>query len=284
MHTFPPGRAQWCHRAVLAASLRSASPTEVGITRLVDDPTKASRGGWIFGPSPSQRDPLFGCADLRELYDRLSVAVDSSSSGYRGRCTAPLLVDKKSRRIVSNESSDIVRTIGRATFGDSNRERTELYPDDLSSRIDETNEWVYRLLNNGVYRCGFATTQGAYDEASSDVREGLRRCEDALSRNEFLCGERFTEADLRLLPTALRFDGAYGPLFRAGGAHLRLSAKTEYPSVHRWMVRCWEDVPGVKGSVDIADACSSYYRQLFPLNPGGIVPTPVTAEDLGLSS
>ena len=91
----------------------------------------------------------------------------------------------------------------------------------------------------------------------------------------------FTESDLMLLPTMLRYDGVYGPLFNAGGTHLRLQC--DYPAIFQWMKRCWNEVPGVKESIDITDACESYYRQLFPLNPGGIVPSPaITSKSLNL--
>ncbi len=156
----------------------------------------------------------------------------------------------------------------------------DLYPADLTSKIDETNKWVYELLNNGVYRCGFSTQQAAYDAASADVRRGLQMVEDTLSQedNTFLCGDRFTEADLRLLPTVLRFDGAYSPLFRAGGVNVRIR---DYPNLLAWLQRCW-DMEGIKETIDLEDAVSSYYKQLFPLNPGGLIPTPITEEEMGL--
>ena len=176
---------------------------QIGITVLEDNPVKASRGGWIF--SATQPDPL-GNRDLRQLYDQLS-------PGYQGRCTAPLLVDKKTRKIVSNESSDIVRMLNEVSLG--KKEKTlNLYPGGLEKEIDDTNEWVYQQLNNGVYRCGFSTLQSAYDRASVDVQKGLERCESILQKQDYLCGDSFTEADLRLLPTVLRFDGAYAPLFK----------------------------------------------------------------------
>ena len=238
------------------------------MTILEDNPVKASRGGWVF--SRNHPDPL-GCVDLRELYDKLS-------PGFTGRCTAPLLVDLKARKIVSNESADIVRMLDAATFGNIEKERMDLYPADLANQIDETNEWVYELLSNGCYRCGFATTQAAYNRASADVRHGLKRCEEILSTQDYLCGDVFTEADLRLLPTILRFDGAYAPLFRAGGAHLRIR---DYPSLLRWFQRCWA-IDGLPETIDLQAATSSYYKQFFPLNPGGLLPTPITAEDIGL--
>ena len=264
---------QWCHRARLAIAILGLTEEEISVTQLVDDPVRASRGGWIFGSQ--QPDPLYNCRDLRELYDKLS-----PTGSFSGRCTAPLLVDKKTKRAVSNESSDIVRMLNAATFQrDAKRQTLNLVPADLLKEVDTTNEWVYRLLNNGCYRCGFSTTQVAYDEASRDVREGLRRCEERLSQQDYLCGSQFTEADLRLLPTMLRFDAAYAPLFKAGGTHLRI--RSDYPCIQAWLKRCWA-MPGVPESIDLADATGSYYKQLFPLNPGGIVPTPPTARELGL--
>ncbi|CAB9500596.1 Glutathionyl-hydroquinone reductase [Seminavis robusta] len=274
-HLYVGNPCPWCHRARLVVNILGFDSQEISVTQLVDDPVKASRGGWVF--SEQDQDPLYGCKDLRELYDKLS-----PTGSFKGRCTAPLLVDKKTKRAVSNESSDIVRMLSAATFGrkeDDSSSKLDLYPPALTTEIDATNEWVYRLLNNGCYRCGFATTQLAYDEASRDVREGLRRCEEILAKQDYLCQLQFTEADLRLLPTILRFDGAYAPLFKAGGTHLRI--RSDYPNVHAWLKRCWA-MPGVPESIDLADATGSYYKQLFPLNPGGILPTPVTPQDLGL--
>ena len=267
-HLYVGNPCPWCHRARLSLALRSVTPNEVGMTILEDNPVKASRGGWVF--SRDDPDPL-GCTDLRELYDKLS-------SGFTGRCTAPLLVDLKARKVVSNESSDIVRMLDHATFGNTDKQRMELYPSDLANQIDETNDWVYELLSNGCYRCGFATQQASYDRASADVRHGLKRCEEILSTQDYLCGDVFTEADLRLMPTILRFDGAYAPLFRAGGAHSRVR---DYPALLKWLQRCWA-VEGVPQTIDLQDATSSYYQQLFPLNPGGLLPSPITADDIGL--
>jgi putative glutathione S-transferase len=268
-HLYAGNPCPWCQRCVLAINTLNYSDKHVGMTRLEDNPFKASRGGWVF--SDAEPDPL-GSFDLRELYDKLE-------PGYQGRCTAPLLVDKKTRRIVSNESAHIVRMLNKVSLGTDTSTRIDLYPDYLAQDIDAVNEWVYTLVNDGVYKCGFATTQEAYDRASAGVRDGLARCETILATSPFLCGAVFTEADLRLLPTILRYDGAYAPLFKAGGAHLRISSN--YPAIHEWLRRCWS-MPGVKQSIDIGDATSSYFRQLFPLNPGGIIPSLVSPKALGL--
>ena len=273
-HLYTGNPCPWCHRVVLAMKLLGLTSQEhhIGWTELEDNPRKASRGGWIFADARPDTD--FDCQDLRQLYQLLS-------PGYQGRCTAPLLVDKVSRTIVSNESADIVRMLNdhaTALLGKTEGEVSiNLVPESLRAAIDETNEWVYRLLNNGVYRCGFSTTQAAYEAAAADVQQGLERCEQTLQTQPFLCGSQFTEADLRLLPTLLRFDAVYAPFFKASYSRVR-----DYPALHAWLQRCW-DLPAVPESIDLADACSSYYRQLFPLNPGGIVPAPpVTAATLGL--
>lgn len=246
------------------------------MTQLVDDPIKASRGGWVFGTPPPQAPQL---KDLRELYQLCQ-------PGYEGRCTAPVLVDWKTRTIISNESKDIVRMLPLLLLSSSEEKEKkpfiDLCPAHLQSKIDETNDWVYRLVNNGCYQCGFATTQSAYDRASANVLQGLDRCESILKEQPFLCGDQFTESDIFLLPTMLRFDAVYAPFFGAGGSrHWRLQC--DYPHIFQWMKRCWKDIPGVSSSIDLQDASQSYYKQLFPLNPGGIVPsTPMTAKRLGL--
>ena len=275
-HLYTGNPCPWCHRAVLARSLLDLE-NSIGWTELEDNPRKASRGGWIF--ASARPDRIFGgCKDLRELYDTLC------DDGYKGRCTAPLLVDTNDRKIVSNESSEIIRLLNhlarRRKKKGSSSTRIDLVPASLEEQIDNTNTQVYNLVNNGVYRCGFATTQQAYDAANADVLKGLTYCEDLLSNNPYLCGSEFTEADLRLLPTVLRFDGVYAPLFRAGGTHTRL--RSDYPAIHQWLQRCWTTFPAVRESIDIADACGSYYAQLFPLNPSGILPAPVSAKALGL--
>jgi glutathionyl-hydroquinone reductase len=274
----------WCHRVVLTAAILglcdssfTSKPNLLRITKLVDDPTRASRGGWILPAEAARDDAVFGsCKDLRQVYD-------ACQPGYTGRCTAPLLVDVQTMSIMSNESSDIVRMLNefnqRVSPADSRD--INLYPAELAQAIDETNGWIYEYLNNGVYRCGFCTKQQAYDAAVRDVQTGLEKCEQILSTQRYIASnDQLTESDVRLLPTLLRFDGVYGPLFRAGGGVVRL--KSDYPSILDYMRRCWNEYPEVRGSIDLADACQSYYKQLFPLNPSGILPPAVSPEILNL--
>ena len=294
----------WCHRVKLVVNLLGLETSGlVEVVTLIDDPVRASRGGWVMPSSSSsvssstttsktKQNTPSNIRDLRELYEYLK-------PGFKGRCTAPLLVDWKSRSIVSNESKDIVRMLPllldclspTAEETDKTKTKTksngsttyniDLYPSHLQSSIDEQNGWIYEKLSNGVYRCGFGTTQKAINKASQDVLEGLERCEMILSKQAFMCSDdTLTESDVMLLPTMLRYDGVYSPLFKAGGTHIRLEC--DYPSIFAWLQRCWNDVPGVSQSIDLTDACHSYYKQLFPLNPSGILPTPITAKSLRL--
>lgn len=258
-HLYLGNPCPWCHRVKLAQALFNLS--SISTTTLVDDPVKASRGGWIL----PEKDPRSGASDLRQVYE-------SVLPGYTGRCTAPLLIDTESNQFVSNESKDIVRLLQQlhdATRTEAD-ERVHLFND------DDTNEWVYQLLNNGVYRCGFCTSQAAYNQAYADVQEGLRRANERLGGHKFLGGdEKMSVADVYLFPTLIRFDGAYGPLFRASRSRIR-----DYPNLKRWLKDMW-NIPGVSDTIDLKDAVESYYRQLFPLNPSGIVPAiPITIEEI----
>ena len=122
-------------------------------------------------------------------------------------------------------------------------------------------------MNNGVYRAGFATRQGPYEEAVADVFAGLRELDAALAKSAFVCGDAVTEADVFLLPTVERFDGCYAPLF----LRTTTTVRHDYPNVEKWRARM-RDMPGVAATVDARAAARSYYTSLFPLNPSGIVP------------
>jgi putative glutathione S-transferase len=262
-HVYVGNPCPWCHRVAIVLALRGLSHRGgVTSTRLANDPVRASRGGWAF--DESDPDPLVGASDLKAVYDACS------GGSYSGRCTAPLLVDLEAGEIISNESSEICRMLNALEFGDEDTPQVDLYPPKLASRIDETNSWVYRMINNGVYRAGFATKQAAYEEAEGDVHLGMGRCDQILATSRFLCGPTVTESDVFLLPTAARFDAIYATLFRCGRRQIR----SDYPNVRRWL----REVLALSGPFDLKDAHAGYYRDLFPLNPGGIVPKPPQLE------
>lgn len=270
-HLYVGNACPWCHRCLLALAVRGVSGA-VTVTRLLDEPERATRGGWVMPPGG---DPVFGAKDLWEVYDR-------GSPGFKGRCTAPLLVDKATRRLISNESASIVRQLGEADLPGANG--VDLYPEALRSQIDDLNGWIYPAVNNGVYRCGFATTQAAYDAASSQLHAALEKIDGILAGSRFLIGDRFTEADLCLFPTIARFDATYSGLFRCGRRRV-----ADYQHLQGWMRDVHQiKVPGggmqVCDAFDVDEARRSYYSNLFPLNPSGIVPSGPTAADLRLDA
>mmetsp|Transcript_5211 Transcript_5211/g.13129 ORF Transcript_5211/g.13129 Transcript_5211/m.13129 type:complete len:401 (+) Transcript_5211:34-1236(+) len=263
-HLYAGKACPWCHRVELARAIRGLE-SYLSITTVLDRPEEASRGGWVF--ERSDPDPLFGARDLREVYD------GAVRGGFRGRCTAPLMVCKKTKSLVCNESADLVRMLNRVQAPPGS---IDLYPEALRKEIDSTNEWVYEDINNGVYRCGFATTQVAYDKAEESVFKAMDRLEEMLSKARFLCGDKFTEADLRLFPTIYRFDSVYHILFRCSRRRV-----SDYPSIQGWLSDVYS-LEGVKSTCDLKATVDSYYTQLFPLNPGGIVVRGPSPSELGL--
>ena len=277
-HVYTGNACPWCHRVTIALQLRGLLGDSITCTRLADDPERASRGGWCF--DASDPDPLCGGADLKAVYDACT-----PGGAYTGRCTAPLLVDLETSTIISNESADIIRMVngfdcesgggGTDAGTEGGVASVDLYPPSLRAEIDAINAWTYELVNNGVYRAGFATRQAAYEKAERDVHDGLARCDELLAGRRFLCGDTVTEADVRLLPTAARFDGCYASFFRCG----RKLVRSDYPNLERWtreMLALTGD-----GLFDLDLARRSYYVNLFPLNPGGIVPAGPSPADLG---
>jgi len=207
---------------------------------------------------PAIPDSVNGAVYMHEIYTR-------AAPEFTGRATVPVLWDRQRQTIVNNESADIVR-IFNAGFGALATDTYDLYPEELRAAIDPLNDKVYAKLNNGVYRAGFATTQIAYEEAFRGVFEMLDELEQRLSDGRsFLFGGRFTEADIRLFVTLIRFDAAYHGLFKTN-----LRRITDYPALSAYKDRV-RAIPGVDGTVNIDHIKRGYYS-IKALNPGGIVP------------
>jgi putative glutathione S-transferase len=176
-----------------------------------------------------------------------------------------VLWDKASDTMVSNESADIVRMLN-SGFGDLASGAYDLYPEALRAQIDALNDWIYPALNNGVYRAGFATTQAAYEEAYGDVFAMLDALEARLAGGgPYLFGESFTETDIRLFVTLVRFDAAYHGLFKCNRQRL-----AEYGALSAYVRRIF-DIPGLRKTVNIDHIKQGYYS-IKSLNPNGIVP------------
>ena len=115
---------------------------------------------------------------------------------------------QKTETIVNNESSQVIRIFNSA-FNELTGNNENYYPDDLQEEIDKLNDWIYNSVNNGVYKSGFAKTQESYDEAVTDLFKALDELDQRLAKSKYLIKDTLTEADLRLIPTLLRFDVAY---------------------------------------------------------------------------
>jgi len=215
--------------------------------------------GWTFAPGPCVTgDPVNGAGTLSEVY----VAADPH---YSGRVTVPVLWDKTRRTIVSNESAEIIRMFNSA-FEDIDAAPGDYYPQHIRTEIDALNERIYRDVNNGVYRAGFATTQAAYEEAVVTLFDTLDWLETRLSNSRFLTGDQLTEADIRLFTTLVRFDAVYHGHFKC---NLRRIA--DYPALWRF-VREIYNLPNVSETVNLHHIKHHYYESHTTINPTGVVP------------
>ncbi|MEN4833675.1 glutathione S-transferase family protein [Pantoea vagans] len=255
----------WASRALIARKLKGLESL-IGVT--VVEPQLGAQG-WRFGNFPgAQPDPLNNAQYLHEIYTR--VAPD-----YTGRATVPVLWDRKTATIVSNESADIVRMFN-SGFGDLADNRIDLYPAALRAEIDALNESLYPRLNNGVYRAGFATTSVSYQQAFNNVFSQLDELEALLSDGRtFLLGERLTETDIRLFVTLIRFDVAYHGLFKCNLRRIR-----DYTLLNRYL-KSMLSVSGVRETVNIDHIKQGYYS-IKALNPNGIVPAGPDLSEYGL--
>ncbi|UDQ80468.1 glutathione S-transferase family protein [Erwinia rhapontici] len=245
----------WASRTLIARKLKGL---EEVISVSVVEPQLTDEG-WHFGDFPgADRDTLNHAEYLHQLYTR-------ADDSFTGRATVPVLWDKKTGTIVSNESADIVRMFN-SGFGALATQSVDLYPESLRAEIDALNAEIYPRLNNGVYRAGFATTAISYREAFNDVFGMLAELETRLSNSgPYLFDAVLTEADIRLFVTLIRFDVAYHGLFKCNLRQLR-----DFPALNAYLQRLLA-IPGVRETVSIDHIKQGYYS-IKALNPNGIVP------------
>ncbi len=239
----------WAHRTLVVRTLKGLE----GAIDLIILTGDADAGGWRL-PAPEH-----GCQTLRELYQY-------AQQGYTGRCTVPMLWDNQTYTIVNNESAEIIEILNSEFNQYATQPDLDLYPNELQGSIDQWNEIIYQTVNNGVYRCGFAQTQSAYYRAYSELFSTLDRVNDLLANQRYLCGEVLTLADVRLFTTLIRFDLVYYSLFKCN--HRRIQ---DYLHLKVYLRDIYH-LPGVAATCNFPVIIQDYYRNLFPLNPGGIVP------------
>ena len=243
----------WAHRTVLMRQLKGLEDT---IPILQSDLPKGQ--GWAYSRGFDDLRPVDGVFHVHQVYS-------AARADFTGRTTVPVLWDRETRAIVNNESSEIIRMLN-LEFDEFGNAALDLYPAALRGAIDETNDFVYDAINNGVYRCGFARTQAAYEQSFRKLFAALDSIEQRLGRQRYLVGDRFTEADLRLFPTLVRFDAVYYSHFKCN-----LRRLADYYNLSNYTRDIYQ-MPRVAESVDIPRIKLGYYGGMRNLNPSGIVP------------
>ncbi len=248
-HLYVGMSCPWAHRTLVVRTLKGLEEV-ISVSVVSPSPEE---GGWVLN------QPEQGCRSLAELYEL-------AQPSYTGRCTVPVLWDKHTKRIINNESSEIIEILNSEFDQFAKHPDLDLYPQELRSQIDLLNDKIYHAVNNGVYRCGFAQTQIAYDQACQELFSTLDELDGMLATSRYLCGDRLTLADVRLFTTLFRFDIAYHGLFKCNLRRIQ-----DYQHLGAYLRDLYQ-LPGVASTCDLESVKRDYYGNLFPLNPGGIIP------------
>ena len=254
-HLYVSLACPWAHRTLIFRALK-------GLEQMISISVVhwyMAEDGWTFdvgdGVVP---DTVNAVTLMHEIYTK-------AMPDYSGRVTVPVLWDKQTKTIVSNESSEIIRMFNTA-FDSVGAKVGDYYPPDLRSEIDSLNERIYTTVNNGVYRCGFATTQEAYEQAITPLFDTLDWLEDRLRAKRYLTGDQITEADWRLFTTLIRFDVVYVGHFKC---NIRRIA--DYPNLSEYLRDLYQQ-PGIAKTVNLEHIKKHYYESHETINPSRVVP------------
>lgn len=250
-HLYISHACPWAHRTMIVRHLKGLE-TLIPFTAVSPDMLE---NGWIY----NKPEPNYGYRFHHQLYTH-------AKNDYTGRVTVPVLWDLEQQTIVNNESSEIIRLFN-TVFNDVTGNHTDLYPEPLRAAIDQWNDLVYANINNGVYRCGFATTQQAYEEAFTPLFETLDKLDAQLSQTPYLTGNYLTEADIRLFTTLIRFDPVYVGHFKC---NLRRIA--DYPNLWDYTKAIYQ-FNGIRKTVHFDEIKRHYYFSHANINPTQVVPT-----------
>ncbi len=255
-HLYVSHACPWANRTMIFRALKGLED-HIGVSVVHPD---MLNDGWSFATdfAGATGDPLLGAEFARDVYL-------ASDPEVTTRATVPILWDKQTGQIVSNESSEIIRMFNSA-FDTITGDRQDFYPEDLRTEIDGLNDWIYSDINNGVYKSGFATTQSAYDTAVHELFDGLDRVEAILSQNRYLTGDRITEADWRLFTTVVRFDAVYHLHFKCNRSRI-----IDFPNIWGWAKELYQR-PGVAGTVHFDHIVRHYHYSHESVNPHRIIP------------
>lgn len=255
-HLYVSLACPWAHRTLI---LRALKGLEDAITVSVVDPHMGPEGWSFSGRRGCTRDSVNGAALLRDIYLR-------AKPDYTGRATVPVLWDRNTGTIVNNESAEIMRMLNSEFDAFALRDLPDLYPEALRAQIEDWNAVIYRTVNNGVYRAGFATAQDKYEAAARELFATLDTLDRHLGKSRYLCGSVLTEADWRLFTTLVRFDAVYYGHFKCN-----LRRLVDYHNLWAY-ARELHQIPGVAATVDLEQIKQHYYRSHSRINPTGVVP------------
>lgn len=249
-HLYVSYACPWAHRTLIFLKLKGL---EEHISVTVVTPDMLSEGWTMCKPEPNH-----GYTHLHQIYTH-------AKKDYTGRVTVPVLWDKKTHTIVSNESSEIIRMFN-SEFNDLTGNTDDYFPEGLRSEIECWNNFIYPNINNGVYRCGLATTQPAYEEAYDNLFDALDKVESHLSKNRYLLGSKLTEADWRLFVTLIRFDAVYVGHFKCNKQRI-----ADYPNLQNYLKELYQ-TPGIDEVTNFFHIKRHYYFSHTMINPSQIIP------------
>ncbi|CBF86316.1 glutathione S-transferase family protein [Aspergillus nidulans FGSC A4] len=276
-HLYVSYACPWAHRTLIVRKLKGLED----IISYTSVHWHLGEKGWRFA-TPDEDIPGANTTPdpVHSSYSHLRDIYFANEPNYTGRFTVPVLYDKKTKRIVSNESSEIIRMFY-YEFDDllpAQYQKVDLFPPHLREQIDATNDWVYNDVNNGVYKSGFATTQEAYERNVTTLFASLDRIEKHLadSKSAYFFGDDITEADIRLFTTIVRFDPVYVQHFKCNIRDIR----SGYPAIHAWLRRLYWDVPAFRETTQFEHIKKHYTKSHSQINPFGITPVGPTPDIL----
>lgn len=257
-HLYVSYACPWAHRTIIMRNFKELKDL---IPMSVSDPFMGDKG-WTFS---GEKDPKY-----------LAVLYVAANKKYTGKVTVPVLWDKKHKTILNNESSEIIRIFNTA-FNEVTNNDLDFYPQSLRAEIDQINEKVYEPINNGVYKTGFASTQKAYEKSVEILFNALDEMDLILKKNQFLTGDKITEADIRLFTTLIRFDPVYHGHFKCN-----LKMIKDYPYLYQYMKSLYQ-LPEVQETCHFDHIKKHYYESHTWINPTKIVPLGPILDDLNSS-
>lgn len=249
-HLFVSYACPWAHRTLIFRKIKGLE-SHIGVT--IVNPDMLANGWKMSSP-----EPLFGYESMHQIYTH-------AKSDYTGRVTVPVLWDTKTNTIVSNESSEIIRMFN-SEFNHITGNDDDYYPTHLQNSIDEWNSFIYPNINNGVYRCGLASTQDAYEEAFENLFSALDKLDNHLANSRYLTGNNITEADWRLFVTLIRFDAVYVGHFKCNQQRIE-----DYQYLQGYLKDLYQQ-EGIKEVTDFYHIKRHYYFSHTMINPSQIVP------------